>query len=462
MAQARTSQAQSALHADVVRPLIGYVAGAPDRRVPARVIERAKHHLLDTLAAMISGARLLPGRRAIEFAREQGGNADACVIGSDIITSATVAALANGMHGHSDETDDTYYLALVHPGCSIVPAALAMAERMRADGESLLRALIAGYDVCARFSKAVGIEKFRSYGHSTHSMGGMLGSAVAAGTIAKLDAARVGNLLSYTAQQLSGLSCWARDVEHVQKAFHFGGMPARNGVTAAIFAEMGFTGVPDTLEGERGLFQAFREFFDPPKLVEDFGRIYEIENTSIKRWAVGYPIQAPLDAVSNLIEAHGIRAGDVERVIVTIDEQGARTVNQRRMASINVQHLVAIMLIDGEITFASAHDEARVNDPAVLRMRKRIELKGSAALGRTKTTQAIVEIETRGGQRVRHHTKAVLGTAANPMNREQVAAKSRDLLDPIMGARRAQRLIDTVWDIERLRDVRKLRPLLMA
>jgi tripartite-type tricarboxylate transporter receptor subunit TctC len=257
MAQARTSQAQSTRHIDVVRRLIAYVAGAPNRRVPTRVIERAKHHLLDTLAAMISGARLLPGRRAIDFAREQGGNAEACVIGSDIITSATLAALANGMHGHSDETDDTYYLALVHPGCSIVPAALAMAERMRADGESLLLALIAGYDVCARFSKAVGIENFRSYGHSTHSMGGMLGSAVAAGTIAKLDAARVGNLLSYTAQQLSGLSCWARDVEHVQKAFHFGGMPARNGVTAAIFAEMGFTGVRTHWKASAGCFRRF-------------------------------------------------------------------------------------------------------------------------------------------------------------------------------------------------------------
>ena len=116
-------------NAEVVKKLVSYIAAAPGRRLPARVHERAKHHLLDTLAAMISGSRLLPGRRAIEFARDQGGNAEACVIGSDIITSATTAALANGMHGHADETDDTYYLALVHPGCSIVPAALAMAER---------------------------------------------------------------------------------------------------------------------------------------------------------------------------------------------------------------------------------------------------------------------------------------------------------------------------------------------
>jgi 2-methylcitrate dehydratase PrpD len=448
--------------ARVVKQLVSYITAAPKRRLPPRVAERAKHHLLDTLSAMLSGSRLLPGQRAIQYARDQGGNAEACVIGSDVLTSATTAALANGMHGHSDETDDTDYLSLVHPGCSIVPAAFAMAERTRSGGEALLNAVVLGYDMCARLSQALGIEKFRTYGHSSHSFGGMLGSGVAAGALAGLDAAGVRNVLSYTAQQLSGLSCWARDVQHVQKAFHFGGMPARNGVTAAIMAQMGFTGVDDTLEGERGFFQAFREFIEPAKLVADLGRVYEIENTSIKRWAVGYPIQAPLDAVSNIIERHAVTGENVERVLITIDDQGARTVNQRKMASINIQHLVAIMLLDGEITFASAHDEKRVEDPAVLRMRKRIELQGSAALGRAKTTQAVVEIAMRDGRRLQHHTKAVLGTAANPMSREQVAAKSRDLLVPVIGARRTENLIKAVWEIEQVADVRKLRRFLMV
>lgn len=449
-------------HAEIVKQLVSYISAAPRKRLPARVSERAKHHLLDTIAAMVSGSRLLPGKRAIEFVRAQGGHEEACVIGSDIVTSATMAALANGMHGHADETDDTDYLSLVHPGCSIVPAALAMAERTGSGGDAVLKAIVLGYDLCARLSQSLGIEKFRSYGHSSHSFGGMLGAAVAAGALAGLDAGGVRNVLSYAAQQLSGLSCWARDVEHVQKAFHFGGMPARNGVTAAIMAQMGFTGVDDTLEGDRGFFQAFREFIEPAKLVANLGRVYEIESCSIKRWAVGYPIQAPLDAVSNLIERHEIRGDDVERIVITIDDQGARTVNQRKMSSINIQHLVAIMLLDGEITFASAHDDKRVSDRAVLRMRDRIELQGSAALGRAKTTQAIVEITMRDGRRVRHHTKAVLGTAANPMNREQVAAKSRDLLIPVIGARRTEKLISAVWEIEKMHDMRKLRPLLMA
>ena len=445
-----------------MRKLSEYLAQAVRRPLPAPVMERAKHHLLDTLSAMVSGSPLLPGRRAIDYVASQGGVREACVAGSRVVTTAVNAALANGMLAHADETDDAYYLALVHPGCSVVPAALAMAEREHRGGTELLRAVVLGYDVCARISKALGVELFRSAGHSTHSFGGTFGAAAAAGALAGLNAEEARYLLSYTAQQVSGLSCWARDTEHIEKAFVFGGMPARNGVTAATMVASRFTGVEDVLSGDRGFFHAHGRFAQPERLAEGLGRKFDIMNTAIKRWAVGYPIQAPLDAVSNLIAAHGVTAKDVDRIVVTIDEQGARTVNQRKMADINIQHLVALMLVDGEITFASSHDSSRLRDPAVTRFRKRIELVGSAQLSRAKTTQAIVEITTRGGERFSYHTRAVRGSATNPMSREEVAVKSRDLLVPVLGARRAGSLIQTVWNIERVKNVRALRSLLRA
>ncbi|MDH5344084.1 MAG: MmgE/PrpD family protein, partial [Betaproteobacteria bacterium] len=203
----------------LTRTLAKYIAGASRRALPAGVTERAKHHLLDTLAAMLSGSRLLPGRRAIEFIQTQGGVPEATVIGTSIRTTAINAALANGMHGHADETDDTYYLALVHPGCGIIPAALALAERERAGGTALLRALVLGYDVCARMSQALGIERFRERGHSTHSFGNIFGAAAASAAILKLNVDQSRYAMSYAAQQASGLSCWARDIEHIEKAF---------------------------------------------------------------------------------------------------------------------------------------------------------------------------------------------------------------------------------------------------
>ena len=446
----------------VMRKLSAHIAQAARRPLPPKVAERAKHHLLDTLAAMVSGSPLLPGRRAIEYIAAQGGVREATVIGSRIVTTAVNAALANGMLAHADETDDAYYIALVHPGCAVVPAALAMAERAGRGGTALLRAIVVGYDVCARISKALGVESFRSAGFSTHSYGGVFGAAAAAGALAGINADQARYLLSYTAQQASGLSCWARDTEHIEKAFDFGGMPARNGVTAATMVASRFTGVEDVFSGDRGFFHAHGRWAEPELLVRGLGREFDILQTAIKRWPVGYPIQAPLDALSNLIAAHGIKAKDVERVVVTIDEQGARTVNQRKMADINVQHLAAMMLVDGEITFKSSHDAARLRDPTVAKLRKRVELAGSAELSRAETTQAIVEITTKSGERYRYHTKAVRGSATNPMSRDEVAAKCRDLFAPVLGKRRTERLIDTVWALESMRDVRELRPLLRA
>jgi 2-methylcitrate dehydratase PrpD len=395
-----------------------------------------------------------------------GGTPEATILTTGTRTSAVNAALANGMLAHSDETDDAYYLALVHPGCSIVPAALAMAERQRSSGRELLRAIVLGYDLCARTSMALGIEHFRSAGHSTHSFGGTFGAAAAAGALARIDVRQARHLLSYAAQQASGLSCWARDVEHVEKAFDFGGMPARNGVTAATMVASGFTGVEDVFSGDRGFLHAFAPFIRPQEFVKGLGSRFDIMQTAIKRWPVGYPIQAPLDALSTLIDRHAIKAGEVEKVHITVDEQGARTVSGRKMSDINLQHLTAIMLLDRDISFEASHDPARSRDRQVLALKDKVQLVGSAALSKARTTQAIVEVtlaRPQGRARstvVRHHTRAVLGSATRPMDRADIERKCRPLLEPALGARRAGALVDAIWSIDRLPDVRALRRLL--
>ena len=118
------------------------------------------------------------------------------------------------------------------------------------------------------------------------------------------------------------------------------------------------------------------------------------------------------------------------------------------------------MLLDGDITFESSHSSTRVRDPKVLKLRERIAIVGSAALSKAKTTQAIAEIVTRDGRKLRHHTREVRGTATNPMTREDITAKSRALLVPVIGKRRAEALIGAVMTLDTLRDVRQLRRLL--
>jgi 2-methylcitrate dehydratase PrpD len=458
----KVMQSGNAVASDIMRELSAYIAKAHKKPIPKDVAEIGKHHLLDTLAAMVSGSRLVPGRKAIAYVRNLGGVNQASVIGTRILTSTVNAALANGMMAHADETDDSHVPSLSHPGCGVVPAALAMGEYKRRDGKALLRAVVLGYDICARSNFALGPQQLRDTGHSSHSFGPLFGAAAAAGALAGLNADQARYLLSYTAQQAAGVDCWARDREHVEKAFDFGGMPARNGVAAATMAAAGFTAVDDVFSGERNFLFAFSRDAAPEKLTDGLGQRYEVVNTNIKRWAVGSPIQAALDSLSALLKEYGMGAADVEKLTVTIHSTGAKTVNDRSMPDINLQHLMSVMLLDGTVSFAAAHDEKRMKDPRVLELKRRIELIGDAELEHAPTRQAIVIVTTRDGRELKHHTLAVRGTAANPMTRAEVEEKCYDLMAPVLGARRARRLVDTVWRIEKVADTRALRPLLRA
>jgi 2-methylcitrate dehydratase PrpD len=443
--------------------LSAYIAEALRRPLPAPVVEKAKHHLLDTLAAMVSGSRLLPGKKAIEFVRRQGGPGEARVAGTSLRISAINAALANGMLAHADETDDSHAASLTHPGCGVVPAALAMAERERSSGTALLRAVALGYDVCCRLTLSLDPYRFREDGHSTHSFGPTFGAAAAAGALSGVDARSARYLLSYAAQQASGLSCWMRDPHHVEKAFDFGGMAARNGVTAATMVAQGFTGVEDVFSGERSFFIAYGRKPKPKELIRALGSQYEILRASIKRWSVGSPVQGALDAIEVLMNENRFSVRDVERVEVRVWHQGANTVDNRDMPDICMQHLCAVMLLDGTVSFKSSHDERRMRDPKVVALRRRITLRGDAALDRAMPRrQGIVEIALRDGRRLRHHARDVRGTPGNPMSRAEVDAKAFDLLSPVLGKIRARRLCSTVWHIERVKDARALARLIAA
>ncbi|MGE5524953.1 MAG: MmgE/PrpD family protein [Rhodospirillaceae bacterium] len=442
---------------DMMRELTTYMAGAPKKALPAAVVEKTKHHVADTLAAILSGSELEPGSKALQFVKSQGGTKEACVMGSHVMTSAVHAAFANPMSAHADETDDSHQSGFFHPGCAIVPAAWAVAERRRATGRALLRAVALGYDVGARINMALGGVKFSHAGHSTHSFGALFGAAAAAGALSGFDARRMQHLMSYTAQQASGVSCWMRDPDHIEKAFDFGGMPARNGVYAAAMVEHGFTGVEDVFSGPNGFWQAYDDCVDTSHVTRELGETYEIMRSNIKKWSVGSPIQPALDAMERIICEHGVRAGDVERVRVQVQDSESDIVNDRNMPDICLQHLVAVMLLDGRVTFASSHDARRMADRKVLDVRKRIEYRGSPELTRAGGRQAIVEVWTHDGSHFFHHTPIVAGAWERPLSRQEVDDKCHDLIAQVTGTRRARELLDRVWMLDKVGDVSELR-----
>jgi 2-methylcitrate dehydratase PrpD len=447
---------------DITSTLAAYMASAATHPLPEDAAEKSKHVILNTFAAMISGSDLPPGRFAIQFARGYKGERISTVAASNVLCGPIEAALANGMLAHSDETDDTHPFSQSHPGCSVVPAALATGEQFSIDGNRFLRAVALGYDIGPRVTITLGRLPYMAETHrSTHAISGTFGSAAAAGCAADLNAKQMRWLLSYTAQQASGLASWQRDTDHIEKAFDFGGMAARNGVTAALLVQAGGTGVDDVFSGADNFFQAFLPKNDPGLVVEKLGERYEVMRTSFKKWTVGAPIQAVLDALENVLKRDRVAPDNVKQVLVRVATNEAAIVNNREIPDISLQHLAAVMLIDGTVTFTSAHDNARMKDPAVLRQRAKVQLIPDAELERRMPQrQAIVEIVMNDGSRLTERVEAVRGTMENPMTRDEVVTKARDLITPVLGTGNTTRLVDAVLKLETMKSILELRPLI--
>ncbi len=233
--------------AKIIDGLVEYMMASRSAKLPPEVVQKGKSHLLDSLAAVVSGSTLKPGKLGLQHARAQGGKVECSVLGTNLKTTPIFAAFANGMSGHADETDDSN--SQLHPGCAIVPAALATAESRDRGGDELLRAVVLGYDIGFRFHQA--------FAPRSTSFGATFGCAAAAGTLAELDDLQLRYLISYAAQQASGSRAWVGDDDHIEKAFDYAAMPARNGVTAALLIRSGFTGNRDVLEGDQGIVKTY-------------------------------------------------------------------------------------------------------------------------------------------------------------------------------------------------------------
>jgi 2-methylcitrate dehydratase PrpD len=438
-----------------------YISGAMAHPLPQAVIEKARQHVLDTVAAMVSGTHLRPGQLAIAYAKKLGGARQASIVGTPILTSHVTAALANGMLAHADETDDSHAPSRTHPGCAVIPSALAVAESVHATGEHLLKAVVLGYDIAARLNYALGPEEFAGTSRSTHSFGGTFGAGAAASALLRLDALQTRHMLSFCAQQASGIGSSVRDSEHIEKAFDFGGMPARNGATAATMAAAGFTGVDDVFSGERNFFEAYGPSgAHPERLCEALGQRFEIMDTNIKKWSVGSPAQSALDAMTTLMQEERIGPGDIDSIQVHLPTRSARTVDNAPMPDVNVQHLLAMLLIDGTLSFDTIHDLGRMQDAEILALRRRIAIIPSEELMHARPRrQAIVDAKTRDGRTLSRRTRAVRGSADNPMTQAEVEAKAFDLIGSVLGTHRARAIVRAIAKIETVPDVTALRRL---
>lgn len=430
----------------IIDTLAEFMLAARQAKLPDEVVQKGKSHILDTLAAIVSGSTLHAGKLGLEHARAQGGKEDCAVLGAVLRTTPILAAFANGMSAHADETDDSN--SQLHPGCAMVPAALALAESQNRGGDAFLRAVILAYDIGFRFHMA--------FQPRSTSFGATFGAAAGAGTLAQLDHLQLCYLISYAAQQASGSRAWVGDDDHIEKAFDYAAMPARNGVTAALLVQSGYTGNRDVLEGDQNIIKTYAPC-DPSKLLSDLGQKFTITSCLIKKYPVGSPMMETVDATLAMIAKQPIRPQDVEGVVVRIPSSGARTVNDRKMPDVNVQYMVSTILLDGKLTFESAHDYNRLQDPRLQEMKQRVQLIADEELERTGARfQGVVEVALKDGKTLREHVSNCRGRPENPMSPDEVEKKAAWLMEPVLGKTKVDQIIDSIRRIEALGSTREL------
>jgi 2-methylcitrate dehydratase PrpD len=373
-----------------------------------------------------------------------------------------MAAFANGMTARAGESDDVHTRSRAHPGASVVPAALAMAEREGRSGDLLIRAVCAGYDIGCRIVPGLGLAHLEDKGFGPHAFGQLWGAAVAAGVLTGVDERQAAYLLSYAAQQTGGLMSWYNDEELVETSFFMGGMPARDGYWAAVMVAAGFTANPNVFASRHNFQDTFSDIADIGEFVDALGERYEVMETNIKPWPVGSPIHASLVSLLALRAAHGLTPDNVARIVARTPARDGVIVLGRNSPNINFRHVLSIALIDGAISIASAHDYTRMGGPEVLAIGERIDVVLDDELQKLMPNRtAILEVTTTDGRVLTHRTDAIPGTPANPMSQAQVEEIAHGLMAPVLGNDQAARLIDAVRGLERVEDVRKLRPLLL-
>lgn len=448
---------------DITGQLARYMATVRDRALPQAVVAACKARIIDTFAAVVSGARLKPGILATAYVRQLGGTGPATVIGSRLRTNAVDAALANGMCAHADETDDFEPVTKAHPGCSSVPAALAMAEQNGASGEAFIRAVTLGYDLGCRLLLALGPNLVRETHRSAEGMSATFCALGAAAPLARLDEQRMRFAISYAAQQVSGLWSWVNDEQHIEKAFDFAGMGARNGVQAVTMVEAGMTGTPNVLDGAHNLFIAESTRPKPDAILEGLGTRFYVTETAIKRYSVGYPCQSALDALLALRRQYHLAPENVHSIIVRLPTDAVGIVGNSAMPDVNCPYLVALALLKGAVSFADSHDAALMTRSEVLAVRRKVRVVADAALMDPAAPRgSLVEVTLADGRHVQHHTRFPPGTPENPLSTEALDTKARDLMAPVLGAARTDELLHRLQELEKLDDMRRLRPLLTA
>jgi 2-methylcitrate dehydratase PrpD len=347
-------------------------------RLPAEIVARAKEVIIDTVAAAICGADLPWSRIVAAYAARTGPGGRSRILGvGGPPVQAPAAAFANGALAHSFELDSlTRPGAGVHPGATVLPPALALAQQQGLGGRALIAAFVAGNEVMIRIGRATGHTN-EARGFHAPGTTGPFGAAVACGHLLRLDAAAMASALGIAGSLAGGLLEFARGDGGMVKRLHLG-RASEAGVLAASLARDGFTGPRTVLEGEFGFLRVFCTSWDQSELTRGLGEEFLLSSAALKRYPCHATAHAAVRAARELQAEHGFAASEVAAITVTgnarmIERHAILEPADLMLAQYSIPFSVALALYR-EARDPASWDESALADPQIRALCRRVRL----------------------------------------------------------------------------------------
>lgn len=453
------TEADSAGFGQTLEQLSEFIIDLGYNDIPADVVTREKHHIMDTLGCILYGSTTPWVRKVIKTCEHLGETGEASVLGNDLSVSPARAALINGTASHSMDFDDHCQEAGVHAGSATVPAALAYAETSNrtVTGREFLTAIVAGVEVGIRSGFGIGYGSVTRGWHIAGWTDAFAGAATA-GKLYGLDYEQMGHALAIAGTQGCGLLGAQYGAE--VKRFHMG-KAAESGYLGAALARESFTGDTHIFQERYGAIgPTMSDDYDIKAVTNKLGSRYRImDKLSLKPFPSVGQIHAPVDALQQLLNEHGLATEDVDTVTVrstpTVKDHVGWEYEPTDVmsAQASIQYAIAALLVDGKVTI-DAYTEDAIRRPEVLKQISDISVVADETLEET-TFGSVVQITTANGT-FENAVHTPRGYPSNFMTETEIKSKFRNQAEKAVPDTNVEELLDIVLNIEVEKDLERL------
>lgn len=455
---------------DASAPLADFVARTRYEHLSPAARESAKRCILDTLGVTLAASTQGIGHQALfDLVRSAGGTGESSILGFGGRAPVWLAALANGAMARAVDFDDSHDEGMTHPSSVVVPAAVAMAQRRGGvSGRELITAVAVGNEILCRMGVSIarrpGGLKLDSWFPT--SVFGAFGGTAACASVLGFDADTARSAFGVVLFEASGtLEAFSSSGQRSAMRGMVTGLTAKSCTLAASMAQAGIRGVPDSLDGEFGLYPIYYGgSYDREALLAGLGERWESADIGMKPWPTCRYTHSYIDATLQLSREHGLRPDDIESVRVHVagyaESRCVPLDAQRHPHNFNhaghaLPYLVAAALVRGRVDIDDL--VRRLEDPAVLALARRVgPVHDPRFSSENKVGPCLVEVQGKDGRVYRKELAFVHGGPSSPMSWDELAAKFRSCAaysarPPAADA--VQRVIAGVADLEQLPDI---------